>query len=468
MQPPNYRFPTDDELRGRRVLVMGLGLYHGGATVVRFLAGLGCRITVTDLRGPEELRESLAEIADVPHRAVLGGHHEGDFRDCDWIVVSPAVSPDSPYLAHAVEHGVRLTSEVGLFFARLRAPIALVTGSKGKSTTTALLHRMAEAGAIEAVLGGNIGRPLLGEVGRLPPRARVVFEVSSFQLEQLAGLARDVDVAVITNLFPVHIDRHGTFERYVDAKRQVLQGARCAVLNGADPLVTKLADGFAGEVRFFSTEGRVPRGLWLDGDVVRDEAGRAAFARGDLRIPGVHNAGNAMAALLAAEAMGVDRSAALAALRQFDGLEHRLERVAEVDGVRFLNDSIATTPQSCLAALAAIDGPIVLIAGGKSAPFDLSALAPRIARRTKALIAIGETAESLAAAVEAERGEAIVERAADLAAAMSRARSLAVAGDTILLSPAFPSFDMFRNFKERGETFRKLARAGLAKPDSPR
>lgn len=460
-----YAAPSDAELRGRRVLVMGLGLFHGGAAVVRFLASRGARVTVTDLRDAAVLAPALAEIADLPFDAVLGRHREEDFRAADFVAVNPAVPPESPYLAAALAAGVPLVSEVGLCLARLRSRLAFVTGSKGKTTTASLLHAMLRAAGLDAVLGGNIGAPLVHQVDALNERQVVVFEISSFQLDQLGADPRRPEVAVVTNVFPVHLDRHGTLEAYAAAKRRALDGAAAAVLNAADGRVAAFAAGFSGRVARFSTAG-APADLWLDGDTVRDAAGAPVFARRELRIPGAHNAGNAMAALLAAECLGAARAPALAAARAFAGVEHRLERVGERDGRSFVNDSIATTPQSAQAALSALDGPIVLIAGGKESPFDLADLALAIARRAAALVAIGESGPRLAAAVRRVAPAFPVEQPADFATAVASATRLAPEGGTVLLSPAFPSYDWFQNFRERGDTFRRLCGASMER--SPR
>lgn len=456
MRAPRYQFPSDDELRGRRVLVLGLGLYHGGASVVRFLNRLGCSITVTDLRRAEELAESIAEIEEIPVSLRLGEHRLEDLDRTEFAVVNPAIPYDAPFLRAAIERGIPLLSEAGMFFSRLRARFALITGSKGKTTTTSLLHAMAQRSDPTTLLGGNIGKPLLDRVHEIDERQTVIYEISSFQLETLRGLERHPEVVVMTNLFPVHIDRHGTFEDYREAKREVLSGARCVVLNAEDPEVRRFAEGFTGEVRWFSPKSA--GGAWrLDGDSLRDPAGVELLRRDELRIPGLHNVANVLAAFAAADRLGFSREAALAATRAFPGVEHRLEWIGDRDGIRFVNDSIATTPQSALAALDALEGPIFLIGGGKESPFDLAALSVRVAERCRGFFGIGETGRKMVDAIRQRAAQFPAEYAETLEQALVRAKALAAPGDTVLLSPAYPSFDQFRNFKERGERFRKIA-----------
>ncbi|MBI4879659.1 MAG: UDP-N-acetylmuramoyl-L-alanine--D-glutamate ligase [Planctomycetes bacterium] len=454
-----YTFPADAELKGRRVLVMGLGLFQGGAAVVRFLVARGAEVVVTDLRSEEALAPTLAELRGVPFARVLGGHRTEDFLSADLVVVNPAVPADSLFLEAAQGAGVPLTSEVGLCLARLRARLVLVTGSKGKTTTATLLERMLLRAGQTAVLGGNVGASLLSRVDRLTRADTAVFEISSFQLDQLRGLPRAPECVVITNLFPVHLDRHGTFEAYCAAKRSALEGARSAVLNHGDARLCELAAGAAPEdVTWFSAAGAPPRGFFSpDGKSVRAAGGEEVLRAGELLVPGAHNVLNAMAALAAAERLGAPRAAALAAARDFPGVEHRLEFIGERRGVRLVNDSIATTPQSTLAALAALEGPLVLIAGGKDSGCDLAALAAAIGARVRVLVVAGESGPRLAQAVGALPDAPLTLRARDFAAAVGLALAQARPGETVLLSPAFPSYDLFRNFRERGEAFRRLA-----------
>ena len=435
--------PTDDELSGLEVLVCGLGLFGGGAAVVRFLAARGANVTITDLRTADDLAESLAALDGVPFRPVLGEHRARDFQGADLVVVNPAVPLTSPYLAAARAAGVPWTSEVALTFDRLRARLVLVTGSKGKSTTAALLREMVAASGREATLAGNVGHALVETASTLPPEHVVVFEISSFQLEQIAGLPRRPEAAVVTNLFPVHLDRHRTFDAYRAVKRTALAGAGAAVLNAADDEVRAFADGFDGPVEWF------------------DPA--APFVPvGELRVRGAHNATNATAAWCAARRLGVEEEVAAGAARGFEGLPHRLRTVHREGGVTWVDDSIATSPRATCAALEAVsaEGPIVLIVGGVETDADLADLPRAAADRARVAITAGETAERLARALRGTPGlEVVVTPGLDEAVAAARAR--ARPGDVVLLSPGFPSYDGFRNFTERGERFRWLAMQSL-------
>ncbi len=464
MRAPSYSFPSDDEIRGRKVVVLGLGLYHGGAAVCRFLHRLGCEIVVTDLRDAITLESSLREIEGIPCELALGGHRSSDLDSAAFVVVNPAIPANAPFLLEAIARGIPLISEVGLFFSRLLARFVLITGSKGKTTTTSLLHSMAYRHDSRTIVGGNIGTPLLDRVHAIEPDATVIFEISSFQLEQLRGLSRRPDVAILTNVFPVHIDRHGTFQDYREAKREVLEGAKCAVLNADDLESRSLGEAFQGRKVYFSTSsgGEVPRETYrFLGDTLVAADGATLLRRMDLRVPGLHNVANVLAAFAAADLLGIPREASRDAAADFRGVEHRLELVVERDGIRYVNDSIATTPQSAIAALEAlaVDGTgVVLIVGGKDSPFDLSKLAEVVVAKAKAVFGIGETGERVVAAIREREAGFPACFVSDLESAMKAARGAARAGDVVVLSPAFPSFDQFKNFKDRGESFKRLAR----------
>lgn len=463
MRAPMYSFPDDSALAGRTVVVLGLGLYHGGAAVCRFLHRLGCRVIVTDLRDAATLEPSLREIEDLPVERVLGGHRTSDLDRAAFVVVNPAVPADAPFLVEAVTRGIPLVSEVGLFLARWNAlpaaRLALITGSKGKTTTSSLLHAMVKRQVPEAELGGNIGRPLLERVHAMPAAPTAIFEISSFQLEQIRGLQRRVELAVVTNVFPVHIDRHGTFLNYKAAKQEVLVGARAAIRNVDDSECRSLHLDPGTAAIGFGVHTANANDYRLVGDSLVAADGEVLLSRAELRIPGLHNVSNVLAAFAAADRLGVPRDLSRAAAREFAGVEHRLELVFERDGVRYVNDSIATTPQSAVAALDALEGGIVLIAGGKESPFELDALARRIVEKARSLLAIGESGHRIVAAVTALSPRFDARVVGDLESAVSAARDRVQPGDVILLSPAFPSFDQFKNFKERGELFGELARS---------
>ena len=428
-------------LDGCNVTVIGLGRFGGGVGVTRWLCGRGAKVTVSDLAPAEKLADSIRALGGCDATLHLGGHVEADFLDADLLVVNPAVRADHPLLAAAAGKGVPRTTEINLFLQRCVAPIVAVTGSVGKSTTTAMIGEILAA-RFTTHVGGNIGRSLLEDLPKIAPGHVVVLELSSFQLERtpLAGISPRV--ALVTNLTPNHLDRHGTMAAYADAKKNIFrfQGpGDVTVLNADDAEVACWAAEAPGRVELF-------------------RAGDEPF---ELSVPGAHNQTNAQAAWAAARQLGVPRDDAAPALRAFAGLPHRLQFVAEKRGVRYYNDSKCTTPDGAIVALEAFaPRSAVLIAGGhdKGAPFD--ALGAAVAARAKALIALGATREKLLAATPAPP-PAGLHRAESLPDALRRAAALAESGDVILLSPACASYDMFVNYEQRGDEFTRLVRVEL-------
>lgn len=463
-----------DDFRGKRALVMGLGLFGGGAGAARFLAKRGARVTVTDLQPAAKLAASVAALADVEVAFRLGGHDETDFRAADLIVVNPAVPPGNPFLLAGARAGAAVVTEIGLFLERCRAPVIAVTGSAGKSTTASLTaHLLKDRPAGAARLGGNIGGSLLDEVDALRPDGLVVLELSSFQLHRLGEAAWTPAGVVVTNVTPNHLDWHGTFERYRDAKRSLVNRAgpeSNLALNADDPETAFWAAAARGRARLFSTRREVAgaflRGdrLWLEGPRAGD-ALREIGRRADVPLIGLFNVGNALAALLAARPFEPRDDVLLTNLRTFRPVPHRLEKVA-VDGrgVTFINDSKATTPESAMGALGAVEGPVALIAGGYDKGSDFAALGQVIARRCRVVCLLGATQEKIAAAVAASPGPGpgpgpeVARFDGDFDAAVRHAAARAAPGGVALLSPACASWGMFRNYEERGERFRALAR----------
>jgi UDP-N-acetylmuramoylalanine--D-glutamate ligase len=475
---PGTLTPDRTPVRNRRVLVMGLGLAGGGVAAARWLVREGARVTVTDLRGPEGLRESIDALEGLPVELHLGGHREADFRETDLVVRSPAVPPDSPFLQIAGRAGIPVDTEMNLFWKRCRAPILAVTGSNGKTTTTALcgelLKRTVPAFATvgrpvpRVWVGGNLGVPLLEHADAIAPDDRVVLELSSFQLEDLAGIRRSPHIAVALNLTPNHLDRHGTMEAYAEAKRQIVrdQGPDdVAVLNADDARIRAWADGCRARVRAFTLGVPAPGQFGREGELLRADLDGRAFGIGvaGRRLPGVFNLQNMIAAAAAAwESAGrlvPDAWAASVAnvFRAFPGVEHRLEFVLEAGGVKVYNDSIATNPESTQAALDALPGPFVLIAGGSDKKLSYDALGGAVAGKVRDCILLGQTADAIEAAVRAAGGSTRIHRVATLEEAVRKAADLARSGDHILLSPASASFGLFRNFMDRGRLFKREA-----------
>ncbi len=446
-----------DDFANRRVTVMGLGGFGGGVGVTRWLVGRGASVTVTDLAEPEKLAESLAAIADLDVTLHLGGHEEADFRDADLLVVNPAVPPNVPFLQVARDAGVPITTEVNLFVERCPATCVGVTGSVGKSTITAMTGHVLENAQRErrVWVGGNIGRSLLDALPQMGRDDLVVLELSSFQLHWTPLVKWSPHVAVVTNITPNHLDWHGTFAAYVADKLNLLRFQAPA----RDVIVIEDVPDLKQHVESAADESAPVWRYTADADDLSaiNRAGQRLRWK-DVRpaIPGQHNRRNAAAALTVAATLGIDLDRAIAALGSFEGLPHRLRRVAIINGVTYYDDSKSTTPEAVITALNAIDGPILLILGGYDKRTDLTPAIEAAARRVKFTACIGQTGRGLAAALRA-RGAA-TELYDELTAAVAACQAHAVDGDVILLSPGCASWDMFKDYRDRGETFARCAR----------
>lgn len=458
---------TIDSLKDRRVTVMGLGRFGGGASVTRFLVSHGAIVTLTDLASEADLGESLAALEPHwPARMMLGRHDESDFRNTDLVIVNPAVKPDNPYLKIAQDAGIPLTSEMNLFWQFHRGKTVAVTGSNGKSTTTAMIHAILQKAGICARLGGNIGHSLLEEVESIQPDDWTVLELSSFQLRDLDRIHARPDVAVVTNFTPNHLDWHGTLDDYRHSKQSILRWQTAndvAVLNADD---TEVADWptRARTIYFGENDSGQPgvfavRGTPSDWHVRKGRINQTIPLGNWLQVPGRHNQQNAAAAIAAALSIGESLPAAKAALESFLGLPHRLQFIIETAGRRFFNDSIATTPESVIMALGAFQQPIILLAGGYDKGIDLTEMSHHIAQKVKAVALLGTTATVLKDHWNRLRFPEDAARIChSLAEAVEWAGDQSLPGDVILLSPGCASYDWFRNFVDRGEQFTRLAK----------
>jgi len=458
------------QLPGKHVVVTGLGLFGGGEGAARFLAERGARVTVTDLRGPEQLQPALERLSDLPLSYELGRHNVEEMLRADLVVVNPAVPRTSELFAACAEHGVPLASAMNLFLALCRAPVVGVTGATGKSTTTALLAGMLREGGHRVRLGGNIGISLLPVVDEIEPDELVVLELSSFHLEDAAYLPWSPHVAVVTNLTPNHLDRYEDFGAYSEAKRGIVafQTRRdAAVLNAADRNLARWIErGIPSHLLVFdplTQSGPLRTGTNLrDGRLTWSDRARQEVICGveDIPLPGAHNIANAMAAAAAARWMGVPAEAIRAAIAGFRTLEHRLEPCGRWHGMTFYNDSDSTTPESTIAALRSFDGPLTLIAGGLNKKLDLAPLAEVAAQRAHVVVTLGASGPCIARSVlEAARRSGatpVIREVASLEQAVQAAVELSAPGSTVLFSPACASFDMFPNFAERGRRFKEL------------
>ena len=454
-----------DDLRGRRVTIVGLGKGRTTAGIARFLVANGARVMITDPKTRDKLGEGIARLADTPAELILGpSSDDAALADPDYVFVIPGVRPRSATVQRAVSRGIPVLTEIGLFFRLCPAPIVGITGTKGKSTTTTLITEILRRGPRRVVLGGNIGLSVIDGLDGIAPDDIVVLELSSFQLETLG---RSPHVAVVTNVFEDHLDHHGTRDAYVAAKRNILawQGPRdVAVLNVDDPATVALHTGVPSEVRGYSLALRPRHGAYRDADgtlALVDGATRTPLLHErELRVPGRHNVANALAAAIVGDVHGIAPDAIADAIRAFGGLPHRLETVAEADGVLYVNDSQGTTPYATIVALTAHGRPAVVILGGVSKGADYTDLARAVVREARGAVLIGQSADEIAAALDragAAKRSLPVRRAATLQEAVRAARAIAQPGDVVLLSPAAASFDMFSSYEERGEIFRAAA-----------
>jgi len=485
---------TDDQ-DAVSILIVGLG--REGTALARFLAERGAQVTVTDVRPAEALAERLAALADLRLTWALGGHPLSLLDRADLLFVSPGVPSDIPLLVEARRRGLPLSSETRLFTRLCPAPIVGITGSSGKTTTTALVGEMLQAGGPRTWVGGNIGRPLIGHLAEMTPDDRVVMELSSFQLEFFAPWREEERVskgqaeklfdptgwspplAAVLNVTPNHLDRHPTMEAYIAAKSHILNHQRpgdVAVLNLDNPVTRQMGEergrrqeaGEGRQVWWFSLEQPVEEGAFLRGEelIVRLAGQEQRVCRTEeLKLLGRHNVANVLAACALAAAAGAPPEALRRVATSFSGVEHRLELVRERHGVRWYNDSIATTPERTVAALRAFSGtPILLLAGGRDKHLPWDEMARLTCRQVRHLILFGEAAGLIERAVQEAGGrgqEAIppIHQAGTLERAVELAACLARPGDVVLLSPGGTSFDAFRDFAERGERFRRLVQA---------
>ena len=461
---------------GKRVTVLGLGIE--GVDLVRFAARRGAYVTVSDAKKADQLAERIEQVADLPVRLSLGGNNPADLLNADIILVSQGVPLNLPGLAEARQRGIPISSMLQLFLDFCPAPVVGVTGSSGKTTTTALVAEMFRSEEVPPFLGGNIGVGLLDHLQELRAYTWAVLEISHTQLQLLN---RSPHVASVLNMTPNHLDRF-SWDEYRALKSNILrfQGASdYAVLNYDDPETRRLASATPAQALWFTLSDDLPG----DGVFVRNGWAhwrfngyeQRLFALDSLQLRGQHNLANAVAAAAVASACGISPAAIAQAIASFTGVPHRLEFVATIDGVDYYDDSIATTPERTLAALHSFQQPLLLLLGGRDKHLPLAELAREACQRCRAVVTFGEAGPKLEAALTAEANRLPIEkrprmqRQPTLAEAVEKTRGLAQAGDAVLLSPACTSFDAYNNFEERGQHFRQLVLAMLkeAEPSLP-
>jgi UDP-N-acetylmuramoylalanine--D-glutamate ligase len=461
-------------LRGRKVLVLGLGTFGGGLGAALHLIREGADVTVADLGSAEKLAGSLKLLAAGAPRLILGRHPTArEIEAADWICASPAVPWTAPPLVEAARLGRPVECELTLLMRLLPCPSLGITGTNGKSTTTMLAERTLAASGRRVFGGGNIGGSLLDQVSAMKADDAVVLEISSFQLEHLGEIGIGPTVGLVTNVTPDHLDRHGTFAAYVEAKRQILTSARTAVLQRADPSCREFATRFGGDVLWFGDEsefhGDEPGARLRDGRfaIWRGRDGRSEQVDLEpLRLRGNHNRWNLLGAATAATCFEVGFSAAARAGLDAVPLKRRLNELGRKHGVLFVDDSVSTSPPAVAAALSSFDGPIRLLVGGYDKGIEQAPLLGAIARHCRKAYLYGAVAPTLARRLQMgaagdENGSPSFPARSDprwelftrLEDAFAAAVREAESGETVLFSPGFASYDQFRNFTERGDLF---------------
>jgi len=457
---------------GIHATVMGLGRFGGGVAATRFLAQHGANVTVTDLRNAESLHDSLAALQDIPlTRLVLGVHPEDVLDDCQLLIVNPAVPPDHPLVALARSRRIEVTTEIELFLRHNPASVIAVTGSNGKSTTTALIHHLLTHAYPDFEgriwLGGNIGISLLDQLETIQKQDIVVLELSSFQLNLLADKRFRPNIAVLTNYSPNHLDWHGSEANYRKAKQSIFD-AQTSDDAAVFPDDTDSHDGStatpwrirAGGMRFGLID-HGDDGSFLEGGtlILRSQSLEDAIRLTvPLQLPGRHNQLNIAAAACAAWLAGADSTKFSNALQSFRPLPHRLQLVVERSGRQFWNDSIATTPESAIMALHVFPGRIILLAGGYDKGQNLAQFAAEIGRKASAVILMGQTAGKLHELLTNGTNDLQIRIATDFREAFRCAVAFSQQGDIVLLSPGCASYGWFQDFRERGDLFSALAR----------
>jgi UDP-N-acetylmuramoylalanine--D-glutamate ligase len=463
------QFAADDDLSGSKVVVLGLA--RQGTAAAEFLARVGADVTVSDLRERSDLAEPLSRLEGLPIRFELGGHPAGLLAGADVVCLSGGVPMDAPVVREAQLRGIPLTNDAQLLLERCPARVVGITGSAGKTTTTALVGEMFRAAGMPVWVGGNIGNPLIGDLPQIKPEDLVVLELSSFQLEIMTASPA---VAAVLNITPNHLDRHKTMGAYIAAKKNILshqQPSDAALLGYDDTNAKALADDAPAGVTWFSLLDEVEEGAFGTGGrltVRQHGTERQVCLHQDVRLLGGHNLLNILAACALAQTVGVPAEAMSRVATSFAGVEHRLEFVAQVRGAKWYNDSIATAPERSLAALRSFDDPIVLLAGGRDKKLMWDEFATEVTRRVRHIVTFGEAGPMIArlfdgrtaaeamgneverAVLESVTETGTLEEAVEAAAVVSRA------GDVVLLSPGGTSFDAFGDFAERGSRFRKL------------
>jgi UDP-N-acetylmuramoylalanine--D-glutamate ligase len=452
------------ELNGKRVLVVGLG--RSGVASALFLQSRGARVTVSDAKSEDQLREQIPSLLDAGIAVETGAHGERTFRNQDLIVVSPGVPVDAEPLVQARGLGQPVIGEIELASQFLPGPIVAITGSNGKTTTTTLVGEIIAASGSKTLVGGNIGNAAISLAEKATPETTIVLEVSSFQLETIRTFRPKV--AVVLNVTPDHLDRHRTLKAYVDAKARIFENQQAddfAVLNADDPTCVELAERTRAQVFWFSREHEVESGSFVrDGQIVFRGNGlpQTVLAVPEIPLKGSHNLENVLAAVCASALMGCAPEKIRSAIINFKAVEHRLEYVATIGGVEYYNDSKATNVDATMKALQSFPKNIHLILGGKDKGSDYTVLNNLLRERVKSVYTIGAAAEKVQSHI---KGTTQIVSSGTIESAVKQASATAQPGDVVLLAPACASFDQFQSYEHRGRVFKELvAQLGASHP----
>lgn len=440
---------------GKNITVIGIGISN--LPLIKYLVSLGANVTACDRRSAEDLGENYTELENLGVKFNLGDGYLNNLSG-DMIFKTPGMRYDVPELLKAKENGSIVTSEMEVFFDVCPSHIIAVTGSDGKTTTTTLIHKMMTDAGYKTWLGGNIGNPLLTDTEKMKENDWVILELSSFQLHTMR---KSPEIAVITNISPNHLDMHKDYKEYIDAKKNIMlyQNEGDTLIVNADNQVTAdIGKSANGAVKYFSRNGMAD--VYLDGNIIKRGIVEILNIK-DIKIPGMHNVENYMAAIAAVSGL-VSKEVIVNVAKTFGGVEHRIELVRTLDGVKYYNSSIDSSPNRTINTLRVFPNKVIMIAGGKDKGIPYDEIGPALAEHVKVLILIGATSDKIQEALDAEinktgNGKDIeVIRATSYEDAVNTARSKAHDGDVVLLSPASTSFDMFRNFEERGNLFKKI------------
>lgn len=453
-------------IKGRYVAVMGMGVSN--TPLIRYLMDLDANITVFDRKTEEELDRALCEEYMLQGvKFSLGENYLDNLVGYDIIFRSPSMRPDLPQIEKELDRGAVLTSEIEMLIDLCPGKIIGITGSDGKTTTTTLIYNMLKEEGYNCYLGGNIGIPLFAKIDEMRPDDIVVLELSSFQL---MTLKKSPDIAVITNVSPNHLDIHKDYNEYINAKRNIYlyqNSNDLVVLNYDNDITREFADTAKGKVRFFSVNTRLDDGVILDQNIIKTSSGKIRTQIIDIKdilLLGRHNIENACTAIATVQDL-VSVESIIKVLKTFKGVEHRCEFVREINGAKWYNDSIGSSPTRTIAGLISFPSKVILIAGGYDKHLDYTELGKYIVDRAKAVILLGQTKEKIKTAVEEELGKRFgdnnlpIRECFSLEEAVNEAYKLAKDGDLVFFSPASASFDMFKNFEERGNKYKELVLA---------